>query len=73
MRNPVSRLYEALASGGVVGERFAVEAAVDSPLRGLQPASDWVRDESAWLVDHRAEVHAINHIVTTATPRPNTT
>lgn len=64
MRNPVSGLYEALVAGNDVAARFTADAAVDTPLRGNQAVADWVQDEVAWLTDHQATVHAINHIVT---------
>lgn len=64
MRNPVSGLYEAIASGEDMADRFGDGAAVDTPLRGRQSMADWARDESAWLGDHDAQVHAVNHIIT---------
>lgn len=64
MRNPVSGLYESLVADHGVAARFTADATVDTPLRGNQAVADWVQDEMAWLTDHQATVHAINHIVT---------
>jgi len=64
MRNPVSGLYEALVANAAIEDRFTADATVDTPLRGSQPVTDWVRDEKAWLDEQQAAVHAINHIVT---------
>lgn len=63
MRNPNSGLYEALVSGDV-GQRFAQDATVDTPLRGAQPVADWIVDERAWLAEKSAVIHPLNHIVT---------
>lgn len=64
MRNPVSGIYEALASDLGVVDRFVADATVDTPLRGSQPVAEWARDEAAWLAEHGAAVQAVNHIVT---------
>lgn len=64
MRNPLSGLYETLLAGQPVTERFTTEAMVNTPLRGEQTAAVWAQDELAWLVEHTAALHPLNHIVT---------
>lgn len=61
MRNPVAHLYETLANGEDVTDRFNTDA---TPLRGAQPVSQWATDEHEWLRAQHASLFPVNHIVT---------
>lgn len=63
MRNPVAHLYETLAAGADVTNRFTTDATVDTPLRGAQSVDQWTTDEHEWLRAHQAALFPVNHIV----------